>query len=123
MRNQIKVPYSTTEEVCAAYKSVDLAGFLKLYYSGLSVLVTSQDFYDITYAQLKRSAQDKAIYVEFYLSLQSLLERGIDLGVFLGGVEAAISAQTVPSYPFEVLAGSTDSARAGQNLSSAATGP
>jgi len=89
-RNQIKVPYSTAEEVRSAYKFVDLAGFLQLYYSGLSVLVTAQDFYDITYAQLKRSAQDKAIYVEFYLSPQSHLERGINLGVFLGGIEAAI---------------------------------
>lgn len=91
-RNQVKVPYTTAGEVRAAYKFTDLSGFLKLYYSALSVLITRQDFYDITYAQLERSAADRVVYVEFYMSPQSHLERGIGLEVVLAGVEAAIEA-------------------------------
>ncbi|VTU40259.1 Adenine deaminase [Variovorax sp. PBS-H4] len=90
-RNHIKVPYENAEEVRAAYNFKDLSGFLQLYYSALGVLVTRLDFYEVTYTQLKRAAEDRVVYVEFYMSPQSHIERGIGLDTVLGGVAEAIA--------------------------------
>ena len=51
-RNKIALPWATLEEAKAAYAFDNLQEFLDLYYQGMNVLQTEQDFYDLTYAYL-----------------------------------------------------------------------
>ena len=52
-RNKVELPYETVEEVKHAYDFSCLQDFLDLYYLGMSVLVTEQDFFDLTCAYLQ----------------------------------------------------------------------
>ncbi len=51
-RNQVSVPYPDVEAVRRAYVFDNLQSFLDIYYAGCAVLVTEQDFYDLTSAYL-----------------------------------------------------------------------
>src|SRR3546814_14169504 len=57
-RNGVALPYADVETLRAAYRFTSLQDFLDLYYQGMSVLLTEQDFYDLTLAYLRRVAQD-----------------------------------------------------------------
>ena len=49
-RNGIALPYASVEEVRQAYRFRNLQDFLDIYYQGMSVLITEQDFYDLAFA-------------------------------------------------------------------------
>src|SRR5262245_59925431 len=49
-RNKIALPYRSEKALKAAYDFNDLSSFLVVYYEGMGVLLTEQDFYDLTYA-------------------------------------------------------------------------
>ena len=51
-RNGIRLPYASVDAVRQAYRFGDLQDFLDLYYQGMSVLITEQDFYDLAWAYL-----------------------------------------------------------------------
>jgi hypothetical protein len=46
-RNGLDLPYASAAEMRAAYRFDDLPSFLAVYYEGMSVLRTEQDFYDL----------------------------------------------------------------------------
>ena len=52
-RNSVKLNYASVEELRQAYAFKDLQSFLDIYYAGASVLLTEQDFYDMTWAYLQ----------------------------------------------------------------------
>ena len=47
-RNSIAIPYADVNALRKAYAFTNLQSFLDIYYAGASVLITSQDFYDMT---------------------------------------------------------------------------
>ena len=47
-RNNIKIKYKSVDEIKAAYQFDCLQDFLDIYYAGAGVLITEQDFYDLT---------------------------------------------------------------------------
>ena len=49
-RNKVELPYKNEKAVRDAYEFHDLSSFLTVYYEGMSVLLTEQDFFDLTYA-------------------------------------------------------------------------
>ena len=51
-RNGVELPYRTADELAASYAYQDLSSFLALYFSGMDVLRTEQDFFELTYAYL-----------------------------------------------------------------------
>ena len=53
-RNGIRLPYASVDAVRQAYRFGNLQDFLDLYYRGMSVLITEQDFYDLAFAYLAR---------------------------------------------------------------------
>ena len=53
-RNDIQLPYTSVEEMKAAYHFNDLASFLVGYYEGMSILLTEDDFYDLASAYFSR---------------------------------------------------------------------
>lgn len=89
-RNAVKLPYRSVEEVRAAYQFGNLQQFLDLYYQGMSVLRTEQDYYDLTLAYLQRIHADNVVHTEVMFDPQAHLERGIAFETVLNGIERAL---------------------------------
>jgi len=68
-RNGIQLPYSSVDEVRRAYIFSDLQSFLDIYYAGCRVLLTEQDFYDLTWAYLTRAAGVAFVAIGLWLLL------------------------------------------------------
>ncbi|WP_127555714.1 adenosine deaminase [Saccharospirillum alexandrii] len=89
-RNGITLPYADIEAVREAYQFGNLQEFLDLYYQGMSVLQTEADFYDLTWAYLKRIHADNVVHTEVMFDPQAHLERGIAFDTVLNGIERAL---------------------------------
>jgi len=89
-RNGVALPYESVEEVRAAYDFADLQSFLDLYYAGAAVLITEEDFFDLTWAYLERAHADGVVHVEIFFDPQTHTERGIDFGTVLNGITRAL---------------------------------
>src|SRR5262245_61729690 len=89
-RNGVDLPYPDVETLRAAYAFNNLQEFLDVYYSGMSVLRTEADFYDLTRAYLERAHRDNVVHVEIFFDPQAHLERGIPLNVQIGGIRRAL---------------------------------
>lgn len=90
-RNGVALPYDSVEAVRAAYNFTDLQSFLDLYYAGASVLITEQDFYDLTWAYLERAKADNIVHTEIFYDPQTHTARGIDFAVPLAGIHRALA--------------------------------
>lgn len=89
-RNGVALPYESVEEVRAAYDFADLQSFLDLYYAGAAVLITEEDFFDLTWAYLERAHADGVVHVEIFFDPQTHTERGIGFGTVLNGITRAL---------------------------------
>ncbi|MGL5090392.1 MAG: adenosine deaminase [Aeromonas sobria] len=89
-RNGVPLPWPDVASVRAAYDFDCLQSFLDLYYRGASVLVTEQDFFDLTWAYLERCAADKVVHVEIFFDPQTHTARGVSFATVLGGIERAL---------------------------------
>ena len=89
-RNGVKLPYPNVETLRAAYAFNNLQEFLDVYYSGMSVLRTEEDFYDLTRAYLERAHRDNVVHVEMFFDPQAHLERGIPMAVQISGIRRAL---------------------------------
>ena len=87
-RNKVDIPFKTLEEVRAAYEFSNLQDFLDIYYQGMSVLQTEEDFHDLTDAYLARCAADNVRHVEVFYDPQGHTERGIPFSVAISGILA-----------------------------------
>jgi len=90
-RNGISLPYADVEALRAAYRFTSLQDFLDLYYQGMSVLQSEQDFYDLTLAYLKRAAADNVKHTEIFFDPQGHTERGIAFETVLNGIDRALA--------------------------------
>jgi len=89
-RNGIRLNYSNVDSLRAAYAFNNLQEFLDVYYTGMSVLRTEEDFYELTWAYLNRVHQDNVVHVEMFFDSQVHLERGIPIDVQIGGIRRAL---------------------------------
>ena len=89
-RNEVVLPYASVEEIRSAYDFNNLQEFLDLYYAGMSVLQTRRDFYDLTYAYLKRVNADYCRHVEIFFDPQGHTERGIPFADVIEGILSAL---------------------------------
>ena len=89
-RNGIELKYSSVEEIRTAYDFEDLQSFLDLYYEGMGVLQTRQDFYDLTFAYMERAHQDTCRHVEIFFDPQGHTDRGLAFGDVIGGILSAL---------------------------------
>jgi adenosine deaminase len=90
-RNNIRLPYESVEAVRRAYQFGNLQDFLDIYYQGMSVLVTEQDFYDLAWAYLQRARADNVRHVEMFFDPQGHTMRGIAFATVIGGLSRAIA--------------------------------
>lgn len=91
-RNRVRLPYSTVEEAREAYEFTDLQSFLNIYYDGAQVLLTEEDFYDLTWAYLERARRDNIVHAEIFFDPQTHTERGVPLRAVVSGIRAALDA-------------------------------
>lgn len=93
-RNQIDIPYNSVEELRGAYAFSCLQDFLDIYYQGASVLIHEKDFYDLTYAYLKRCADENVRHVEIMFDPQTHTHRGIEFETVINGINKACEDAT-----------------------------
>ena len=91
-RNNVAIPFSSVEEVRAAYDFSNLQDFLDIYYQGMGVLLAEQDFFDLTYAYLQRAHADTVCHVEIFFDPQGHTERGVSFDTAIGGILRALDA-------------------------------
>lgn len=89
-RNGILLPFGDVEAIRAAYRFSRLDDFLSIYYQGMSVLQTEQDFFDLTHAYLKRAKADGVRHVEVFFDPQGHTSRAVPFEVVIGGIYAAL---------------------------------
>jgi adenine deaminase len=89
-RNGVSLPYANVQALRAAYEFADLQSFLNLYYAGAAVLITEQDFFDLTYAWAQHAARDKVQHAEIFFDPQTHTQRGIGIGVVISGITKAL---------------------------------
>ncbi len=90
-RNGIRLPYASVEAVRQAYRFRNLQDFLDIYYQGMSVLITEQDFYDLAWAYLERAHADNVRHVEMFFDPQGHTSRGIPFATVIEGLSRAIA--------------------------------
>ena len=89
-RNGITLPFESVEALHKAYDFSNLQDFLDIYYQGMNVLRTEQDFHDLTMAYLQRVSQQAVRHVEIFFDPQGHVERGIAFETALGGIYSAL---------------------------------
>ena len=90
-RNNVRLPYASVEAVRQAYRFGSLQDFLDIYYQGMSVLITEQDFYDLAFAYLRRAQADNVRHVEMFFDPQGHTARGVAFGTVINGLHRAIA--------------------------------
>jgi adenosine deaminase len=90
-RNRVALPYPTVASLKAAYEFSDLQSFLDIYYAGASVLLTRQDFFDMTWAYLERAQADSVRHAEIFFDPQTHTARGVPFEIVVEGIHAALS--------------------------------
>ncbi|MDH7446991.1 adenosine deaminase [Aquimarina sp. 2201CG14-23] len=89
-RNNKKIPYNSVSELKNAYKFNNLQEFLDIYYAGANVLITEQDFYDLTWAYLTKVHEQNVIHVEIFFDPQTHTDRGISFDTVIKGIRNAL---------------------------------
>ncbi len=88
-RNNIKLAYRSVEELKAAYNFDNLQQFLDLYYIGAKVLLTEQDFYDLTWAYFEKAKNDNIVHAEIMFDPQTHTTRGVSFEAVINGINRA----------------------------------
>lgn len=89
-RNGVSLRFGSVDEIRAAYEFTDLQSFLDIYYEGAAVLVTEQDFFDLTYAYLEKAAHDNVRRAEIFFDPQTHTDRGIPFATVISGIDRAL---------------------------------
>lgn len=89
-RNGVALPYENVEEIRAAYEFDGLQDFLDLYYAGMSVLIETRDFHDLTWAYLEKVADQGVTHTEIFFDPQGHTDRGVAFETVLGGIVSAL---------------------------------
>jgi adenosine deaminase len=89
-RNGIRLPYDSVEAVRRAYQFTRLQDFLDIYYRGMSVLITAEDFFDLAWAYLTRARADNVRHVEMFFDPQGHTARGVAFSTVIDGLSRAI---------------------------------
>lgn len=89
-RNRIDIPFRSVDEARAAYRFASLRDFLDIYYQGMNVLRTEEDFFDLTMAYLNRARADNVRHAEIFFDPQGHTARGLPFGVAISGILTAL---------------------------------
>ena len=90
-RNGVRLPYASVDEMRRAYAFTSLQSFLDVYYAGMAVLRTEQDFADLANAYLERAWRDGVVHVEMFFDPQAHTRRGVPFRTVIDGLWEAVS--------------------------------
>ncbi len=90
-RNKIEIPFKSVDEIRSAYNFTNLDSFLKIYYEGSNVLITEEDFFDLTWEYILRCKNDNIVHTEIFFDPQSHISRGINFNDIINGIYKALT--------------------------------
>jgi adenine deaminase len=90
LRKRTGAPYQDAAELREAYQFGNLQEFLDLYYQGMEVLRNEDDFYELTYAYLKKVASQNVVHAKIFFDPQGHTERGVSFDTVIGGIVGAL---------------------------------
>ena len=90
-RNRIQLPYQDVDALRQAYAFTQLQDFLDIYYQGMNVLQTEQDFHDLTWAYLERIHQDNVRHCEIFFDPQGHVSRNVPFELVVNGINSALT--------------------------------
>lgn len=88
-RNKIKIPYHSVEDLEKAYNFNCLQDFLDIYYQGANVLITEQDFYDLTFSYFEKCVEQNIRHTEIMFDPQTHTARGVAFKTIITGISKA----------------------------------
>lgn len=89
-RNGVSIPFASVEQVRRAYEFADLQSFLDIYYQGAGVLLQERDFYDMTWAYLRRCQSQNVRHAEIFFDPQIHTDRGVAFETVVTGMRRAL---------------------------------
>ncbi len=89
-RNKIVLRSKSVEELKVVYDFSNLQSFLDIYYAGAQVLITEQDFYDLTRAYLEKAHSQNVLHAEIMFDPQTHTGRGIEFKTVISGITRAL---------------------------------
>jgi len=103
-RNNITLAYDSIDSLKKAYKFNNLQEFLDIYYTGAQALIKEQDFYDLTWAYLKKVHSQNVVHVEVFFDPQTHTDRGVDFDVVINGIyKALVKARSEFNMSFRLI--------------------
>ena len=94
-RNSLYLKYENIEELKNAYNFSNLQEFLDIYYAGCNALIKEIDFYDMTWAYLKKAKEQNILHTEIMFDPQTHTNRGISFKTVINGIhKALVDAET-----------------------------
>lgn len=89
-RNKVSLPFDSVEQLRQAYEFSNLQEFLDIYYQGANVLLLEDDFYDLTWAYLKKCHEQNVLHVEPFFDPQTHTDRGVSFATVVYGISRAL---------------------------------
>jgi len=89
-RNRIDIPFKSIDEIKSAYNFSNLDSFLKIYYEGSNVLISEEDFFDLTWDYLLKCKKDNIVHTEIFFDPQSHTSRGVAFETIINGIFKAL---------------------------------
>jgi adenosine deaminase len=89
-RNGVALRFGSIDALRAAYSFSNLQDFLDLYYEGMRVLLTEQDFYDLAMAYLTKAASQTVRHAEIFFDPQGHTDRGVPFKTVIDGLWRAL---------------------------------
>lgn len=89
-RNGLYFPHSSVEALMETYEFSCLSDFVEAYMLNSRALMTERDFYELTYAYMRRARADNILHVEPAMAPQAVRARGLSVEMAVGAVLAGI---------------------------------
>lgn len=89
-RNNIKIKYSSVDELKKAYDFGNLQDFLNLYYQGAEVLHQEIDFYEMTWEYLVKAHEQNVLHTEMFFDPQTHTSRKVQFDTVINGIYKAM---------------------------------
>jgi adenosine deaminase len=89
-RNEVPLAHADVAALRRAYVFDDLQSFLDIYYANCAVLLTEEDFYDLTTAYLATAVSQGVRHAEIFFDPQTHTRRGVSFETFISGISRAL---------------------------------
>lgn len=89
-RNGIDIPDDIVDQTNNSYIFTSPNSFINAYLKATEVLHSEQDFYDLTYAYLRRISTQGVLHTEIFFDLQTYMPRNISPAIIINGMHHAL---------------------------------